>query len=90
MSFLEVIILEKLKYLNKEKMDAVTLKRQLKIDNTPISIQLNHLSNLGLFKKSRDEHDERRIYLYDIDFDKISTIIERYHLIVSSILKINQ
>ncbi|NWK83574.1 MarR family transcriptional regulator [Staphylococcus sp. GSSP0090] len=89
LTFLEIIILEQLKHLNKEKIDAVELKRQLNIDNTPISIQINNLCSIGLFKKSRDEHDERRIYLHHIDFDKIAKIIEQYHSIVTNILKIN-
>ena len=89
LTFLEIIILEQLKYLNKDKIDAVELKRHLNIDNTPISIQINNLSNFGLFTKSRHEHDERRIYLHSIDFDKITKIIRQYHSIVSNILKIN-
>ncbi|WP_436854923.1 transcriptional regulator, SarA/Rot family [Staphylococcus caeli] len=88
LSFLEIIILDKLKYLNKVKIDAVELKNNLNIENTPISIQINNLSRLGLFKKSRDEHDERRIYLYDIDFKRINEILEQYQLIVSSIITI--
>ncbi|WP_368679762.1 MarR family transcriptional regulator [Staphylococcus pseudoxylosus] len=86
MSFLEIVILEKLNYLNKEKIDAVELKKHLNIENTPISVQINHLSNLGLFKKSRDVYDERRIFLHDIDFPKIESIIKQYNLIVDTIL----
>ncbi|WP_259338930.1 transcriptional regulator, SarA/Rot family [Staphylococcus shinii] len=86
MSFLELVILEKLIYLYNVKIDAVELKKHLNIENTPISVQINHLSDLGLFKKSRDVYDERRIFLHDIDFSKIKSIIKQYHLIVDTIL----
>ncbi|HLR19074.1 MAG TPA: MarR family transcriptional regulator [Staphylococcus sp.] len=85
-TFPEIVILDKLIYLNKESVEALELKGLLHNQNTPISIQINNLINQGLLKKSRDAYDERCIQLHDIDLVKIKSIIEQYHLIVESIL----
>lgn len=82
----EIIILDKLRYLNKRKMNALDLKKQLQVQNSTISMQINHFIELNLLKKSRDQYDERCIYLHDIDLEKIKHIIEQYHLIVDSML----
>ncbi|MDN6629835.1 MAG: MarR family transcriptional regulator, partial [Staphylococcus equorum] len=60
--------------------------RLLYSQNTPISIQINNLIELGLLKKSRDAYDERCIHLHNIDLSKIKSILEQYHTIVTSIL----
>ncbi|MFQ3853219.1 MarR family transcriptional regulator [Staphylococcus sp. 2S1] len=86
LTFNEIVILDKLLYINKESIEAVELKRLLYSQNTPISIQINNLIELGLLKKSRDAYDERRIHLHNIDLPKIKSILEQYHTIVTSIL----
>ncbi len=87
LTFNEIVILDKLFYINKESIEAVELKRLLYSQNTPISIQINNLIELGILKKSRDAYDERCIHLHDIDLPKIKSILEQYHTIVSSVLK---
>lgn len=86
LTFNEIVILDKLLYINKESIEAVELKRLLYSQNTPISIQINNLIELGLLKKSRDAYDERCIHLHNIDLPKIKSILEQYHTIVASIL----
>ncbi|MDG0821928.1 MAG: MarR family transcriptional regulator [Staphylococcus equorum] len=86
LTFNEIVILDKLLYINKESIEAVELKRLLYSQNTPISIQINNLIELGLLKKSRDAYDERCIHLHNIDLSKIKSILEQYHTIVTSIL----
>ncbi|MES3705331.1 MULTISPECIES: MarR family transcriptional regulator [unclassified Staphylococcus] len=82
----EVIILDKLLYLNKNKINAIELKKLLQVQNSPVSSQINHFIELNLLKKSRDQSDERCIYLHDIKLEEIKQLIEQYHLIVNSIL----
>ncbi|MDK9865743.1 MarR family transcriptional regulator [Staphylococcus sp. IPLA37010] len=50
LTFNEIVILDKLLYINKESIEAVELKRLLYSQNTPISIQINNLIELGLLK----------------------------------------
>ncbi|MGO1632743.1 MAG: MarR family transcriptional regulator [Staphylococcus equorum] len=89
LTFAEIIILDKLLYINKESIEAVELKRLLYSHNTPISIQINNLIELGLLKKSRDAYDERCIHLHNIDLPKIKSILDQYHTIVTYILKLS-
>lgn len=86
LNFSEIIILDKLLMLNKEKVDLSLLRQALKLTHTPISTQLNHLIELGFFNKLRGVQDERCIYLFDINLIKIKATIEQYHVIVTSII----
>lgn len=47
----EVIILDKLLYLNKNKINAIELKKLLQVQNSPVSSQINHFIELNLLKK---------------------------------------
>ncbi|MFQ3904851.1 hypothetical protein ABLV94_02800 [Staphylococcus sp. Mo2-7] len=51
LTFNEIVILDKLLYINKESIEAVELKRLLYSQNTPISIQINNLIESGFIKK---------------------------------------
>ncbi|MCU5746634.1 MarR family transcriptional regulator [Staphylococcus sp. SQ8-PEA] len=86
LSLIEIIILEKLKEIGQNQVDVIDLKKRLFNGNAPISAQLNNLIKNEYFKKQRDKKDERRIYLYDIDLNKIAVTLEDYHQIVSSII----
>ncbi|WP_260980804.1 hypothetical protein [Staphylococcus cohnii] len=44
----EVIILDKLLYLNKNKINAIELKKLLQVQNSPVSSQINHFIELNL------------------------------------------
>nr|WP_233647670.1 MarR family transcriptional regulator [Staphylococcus auricularis] len=82
---MEIILLNKIKQLNQVKIDVIDLKNLLQNKNTPISAQLNNLISLGFFKKQRDNDDERRIYLYDIDLQEIGRALEQYEQIVKDV-----
>ncbi|MGJ5713063.1 putative transcriptional regulator [Staphylococcus auricularis] len=85
LSIMEIILLNKIKQLNQVKIDVIDLKNLLQNKNTPISAQLNNLISLGFFKKQRDNDDERRIYLYDIDLQEIGRALEQYEQIVKDV-----
>nr|WP_278926358.1 MarR family transcriptional regulator [Staphylococcus auricularis] len=85
LSIMEIILLNKIKQLNQVKIDVIDLKNLLQNKNTPISAQLNNLISLGFFKKQRDNDDERRIYLYDIDLQEIGRVLEQYEQIVKDV-----
>lgn len=85
LSIMEIILLNKIKQLNQVKIDVIDLKNLLQNKNTPISTQLNNLISLGFFKKQRDNDDERRIYLYDIDLQEIGRALEQYEQIVKDV-----
>ncbi|WP_318527100.1 transcriptional regulator, SarA/Rot family [Staphylococcus auricularis] len=85
LSIMEIILLNKIKQLNQVKIDVIDLKNLLQDKNTPISAQLNNLISLGFFKKQRDNDDERRIYLYDIDLQEIGRALEQYEQIVKDV-----
>lgn len=85
LSIMEIILLNKIKQLNQVKIDVIDLKNLLQNKNTPISAQLNNLISLGFFKKKRDNDDERRIYLYDIDLQEIGRALEQYEQIVKDV-----
>ena len=85
LSIMEIILLNKIKQLNQLKIDVIDLKNLLQNKNTPISAQLNNLISLGFFKKQRDNDDERRIYLYDIDLQEIGRVLEQYEQIVKDV-----
>ncbi|MCG7339297.1 MarR family transcriptional regulator [Staphylococcus sp. ACRSN] len=89
LTFAEIIILEKLKQLNKTKLDSTELKHSLFNRNMPFSVQLNNLITLGYLNKIRNETDERLIILSNINLEKIEQTLEQYHYIVKSILKNN-
>ena len=79
-------ILDKIAEINKTRIEASELKKSLYNKNTPISSQLSNLISLKLLKKERDLHDERRLYLYDIDLVGINKILQQYHSIVSKLI----
>ncbi|WP_241954592.1 transcriptional regulator, SarA/Rot family [Staphylococcus auricularis] len=85
LSIMEIILLNKIKQLNQVKIDVIDLKNLLQNKNMPISAQLNNLISLGFFKKQRDNDDERRIYLYDIDLQEIGRALEQYEQIVKDV-----
>ncbi|HJE01241.1 MAG TPA: MarR family transcriptional regulator [Staphylococcus auricularis] len=85
LSIMEIILLNKIKQLNQVKIDVIDLKNLLQNKNTPISAQLNNLISLVFFKKQRDNDDERRIYLYDIDLQEIGRALEQYEQIVKDV-----
>ncbi|MBF7023430.1 transcriptional regulator, SarA/Rot family [Staphylococcus kloosii] len=85
-TLVEIVILDKIAEINKTRIEASELKKSLYNKNTPISSQLSNLISLKLLKKERDLHDERRIYLYDIDLVGINKILQQYHSIVSKLI----
>lgn len=85
-TLVEIVILDKIAEINKTCIEASELKKSLHNKNTPISSQLSNLISLKLLKKERDSHDERRIYLYDIDLAGINKILQQYHSIVSKLI----
>ena len=85
-TLVEIVILDKIAEINKTRIEASELKKSLYNKNTPISSQLSNLISLKLLKKERDLHDERRIYLYDIDLAGINKILQQYHSIVSKLI----
>lgn len=85
-TLVEIVILDKIAEINKTRIEASELKKSLYNKNTPISSQLSNLISLKLLKKERDLHDERRIYLYDIDLPGINKILQQYHSIVSKLI----
>lgn len=85
-ALVEVVILDKIAKINKTTIEASELKKSLYNKNTPISAQLSNLIRLNLLKKERDLHDERRIYLYDIDLVSINKILQQYHAIVTKLI----
>ncbi|MDU9416970.1 MarR family transcriptional regulator [Staphylococcus lloydii] len=85
-TLVEIVILDKIAEINKTCIEASELKKSLHNKNTPISSQLSNLISLKLLKKERDSHDERRIYLYDIDLVGINKILQQYHSIVSKLI----
>ena len=48
----EVIILDKLLYLNKNKINAIELKKLLQVQNSPVSSEINHFIELNLLIKN--------------------------------------
>lgn len=89
LTYAEIIILDKLKQLNKTTIDSRELKQILFNRNMPFSVQLNNLINSGYLKKTRNTSDERLIILNNINLTKIEQTLEQYHYIVKSILKDN-
>ncbi|MBF7017811.1 transcriptional regulator, SarA/Rot family [Staphylococcus durrellii] len=85
-TLVEIVILDKIAEINKTTIEASELKKSLYNKNTPISSQLSNLISLNLLKKERDSHDERRIYLYDIDLVSINKILQQYHSIVRKLI----
>ena len=83
LTLVEIVILDKIATINKHSIEATELKQAL---YTPISTQLSNLIALGLLKKERELHDERRIHLYDIQLAKINNLLLRFKEIVNTVI----
>lgn len=86
LTLVEIVILDNIATINKHSIEATELKQALYNKNTPISTQLSNLIALGLLKKERDLHDERRIHLYDIQLAKINNLLLRFKEIVNTVI----
>ena len=85
LTLVEIVILDKIATINKCSIEATELKQTLQSKNSPISTQLSNLIALGLLKKERDLHDERRIHLYDIQLTKINNLLLQFKKIVNKV-----
>ena len=76
--------MDKLLYLNKNKINAIELKSYYKSKNTCI-FTVNHFIELNLFK-NLEINLMKDVFICMISLEEIKQLIEQYHLIVNSIL----
>lgn len=80
----EIVIVEVLISMNKSEVYSNEVKDILGLGNRSISPCINKLTNMKLFKKRRCTVDERKIILYDFDYEKMQTIVSYFRQVVKN------